>query len=292
MSQDSTASLAFAPASSRPRHIIDVLIEERAPTLAAQWYWPALRPALLRLLDYRKAVRMADTIAPLPGADALEFIARLLDMRLTIEGLEHVPPSGKCVIVANHPTGIADGIALYDAVKARRPDICFYANADAHRVCPGFHDVLIPVEWVQDKRTREKTRETLRRSQEAFDQGRPIMIFPAGRLARRIDGVIQDPEWMASAVSIARKNECMVIPCHMSGPHATLFHFFDQFSKELRDITLFHELLNKHGGAYRLQFGAPIAPEKLEGDATAVTERLKAFVERDLAHDPRAAFGE
>lgn len=290
MSQDSAASLAFAPASMRARHIVDVLIEERAPTLAAQWYWPALRPALLQVLDYRKAVRMADAIGPLPGAEALAHISRLLDIRLTIEGLEHVPAEGKCVIVANHPTGIADGIALFDAVRPKRPDICFYANADAHRVCSGFHDVLIPVEWVQDKRTREKTRETLRRSQEAFDRGRPLMIFPAGRLARRIDGVIQDPEWMASAVSIARKNECAVIPCHMTGPHATLFHFFDKFSKELRDITLFHELLNKHGGAYRLRFGAPIPPARLEGDATAVTERLKTFVERDLARDPRAEF--
>jgi len=48
-------------------HIIDTLIVERAPKLAATPAWPLLRPALYRMLDYRKARQMADAIAPMPG---------------------------------------------------------------------------------------------------------------------------------------------------------------------------------------------------------------------------------
>ena len=62
------------------------------------------------------------------------------------------------MIVCNHPTGIADGVAVWDALKAIRPDLMFYANADAHRVSPKLDEVLIPVEWVEEKRTRERTR--------------------------------------------------------------------------------------------------------------------------------------
>jgi len=36
--------------------------------------------------------------------------------------------------------------------------VVFYANSDAHRVCPRFDETLIPVEWVAAKRTRERTR--------------------------------------------------------------------------------------------------------------------------------------
>ena len=50
-------------------HIVDVLIAERAPNLAASPAWPLLRPLLYSFLDYGKARRMADAIAPLPAAD-------------------------------------------------------------------------------------------------------------------------------------------------------------------------------------------------------------------------------
>ena len=53
-----------------------------------------------------------------------------------------------------------------------RPDICFYANSDAHRVSPRFGDVLIPVEWVEAKRTRERTRRTLILAREALEAER------------------------------------------------------------------------------------------------------------------------
>jgi putative hemolysin len=62
-------------------------------------------------------------------------------VKLEISGLERVPRDGAFLILANHPTGITDGIALYDAVKPPRPDMMFYANSDAERVCPRFGDV-------------------------------------------------------------------------------------------------------------------------------------------------------
>ena len=53
---------------------------------------------------------------------------------LTVEGLEHIPATGPALIVSNHPTGIADGVAVHDAVRTRRQDAIFFANADALRV--------------------------------------------------------------------------------------------------------------------------------------------------------------
>ncbi|MAK82546.1 MAG: acyltransferase [Phenylobacterium sp.] len=234
---------------------------------------------------------MADAIAPLPGREALERVSGLLDVRLTVSGLERLPKQGRVVVIANHPTGIADGVAVYDAFKARRPDLCFYANSDAHRVAPGFADVLIPVEWVEEKRTRERTRLTLQRTREAMEAERALVIFPSGRLARRQpDGLLADPPWMSSAVSIARKYEAPVVPLHVTGPWSTLFHLFNRVSAELRDITLFHELLNKRGGQYGLTLGPTVAPEDLAGDPLAATKALKAYVERILPADPDRPF--
>lgn len=286
------ASIAQPSDRRRGRdHIVDVLIAERAPRLSSSPLWPALRPLLYALLDYGKARRLAEAIAPLPGRAALEHVSRLLDVRIEVRGLERVPRSGRLIAIANHPTGMADGVAVYDMLKVVRPDLCFYANADAHRVSPGFGEVLIPVEWVEAKRTRERTRLTLALTREALEAERTLVIFPAGRLARRdAHGGLADLAWAPTALSLARRYAAPVLPIHVAGPWSGLFHLFDRVSPELRDITLFHEMLNKRRRRFTLTIGQPIAPEAFGSDAAAATERLKAYVERELGADPDRAF--
>ena len=275
---------------ARHKHIVDEMIEERAPKLSGGPAWPVLRPILYTILNYKKAVSMADAIQPMGGGEALEHISRLLEVKLETSGLERMPKDGSFLMLCNHPTGIVDGLAVYDAVKGIRPDILFYANSDALRVCPRFDEALIPVEWVLAKRTRERTRVTLKMTDEAFEQNRPISIFPAGRLARVRDGLLTDPEWMPTAVSLARKYELPILPVHMSGPYSFWFHTFAKISAELRDITLFHELLNKRGKTFRLTVGPLIPWEHAAGDSNSVIRKLKHYVERVLPHAPDTPF--
>ncbi len=272
-------------------HIVDVLIAERAPRLTASAAWPLVRPALYGLLDYAKARRMADAIGPMGGRQALDYVSDLLELTVRTAHLDRLPASGRCLVVCNHPTGIADGLAVHDALRTVRDDLIYFANADALRVSPRLSETVIPVEWVTAKRTREKTRATLQAAREAFEAERCVVMFPAGRLARLgPDGRLTDPEWAATAASLARKYEAPVIPIHVAGPTSRLFHLFDKVSQELRDITLFHELLNKKGRAFDLTIGRPIPPLTLDIEAQAATLKLKTFVERTLAADPDATF--
>lgn len=289
----------FAPTASRSaalsrtsKHIVDVLIEERAPQLSSSWFWPLIRAPLYQVLNYQKARRMADAIRIMGGQEAMRYLSSLLRLQVSVTRPERLRREGPYLILANHPTGITDGIALYDAIAPVRPDVLFYANSDAHRVCPRFDEALIPVEWVPEKRTRERTRVTLKMTGEAMAAGKVIMIFPAGRLARLWEGKVTDPEWQSTAVSLARKYTVPIVPVHVSGPYATLFHFFNTFSKELRDITLFHELLNKEGKPYSLVVGQPIAPDMVSaaGDGVSASRKVKHFIERVLADNPEAVF--
>jgi putative hemolysin len=272
-------------------HIVDVLIAERAPRLTRSAAWPVVRPLLYRLLDYNRARAMADAIGPMSGRAALEHVSGLLALKTATLNLDRLPATGRCLVVCNHPTGIADGLAVHDALRTVRDDLIYFANADALRVSPRLSETIVPVEWVTTKRTREKTRATLLAAKTAFEAERCVVMFPAGRLARvDAQGRLTDPEWAATAASLARKYEAPVVPIHVAGPTSRLFHLFDRFSQELRDITLFHELLNKQGRAFDLSVGLPIPPERLDADAARATEALKAFVERTLAADPDAVF--
>jgi putative hemolysin len=131
----------------------------------------------------------------------------------------------------------------------------------------------------------------LQRAREAFEAERPIIIFPSGRLARRSPGgaLIEEP-WASSALSLARKYDAPVLPLHVTGPDSTLFHLFDRFSGELRDITLFHELLNKHGKTFQISAGPLIPAQSLDPDADAATAALKRYIDTVLPIDPDRPF--
>jgi len=287
----STLTPPAAPPRNDGPHICDVLIAERAPRLTRSAAWPVIRPFLYRLLNYRHAVRMADAVRPLSGTEALEYMSDLLDLKVSVMNPGRIPSEGRCIVVANHPTGIADGIAVFDAIRARRTDAVFFANADALRVSPRLGEAVIPVEWVVEKRTREKTRATLMAAKAAFEAERCLVMFPAGRLARVArDGSVTDPDWAPTAASLARKYDAPVVPIHVAGPNSRLFHAFDRVSQELRDVTLFHELLNKKRKRFFLKVGKPIPPMRLDIDAARATYALKAFTERVLPSQPDADF--
>lgn len=280
---------AGAASGAGAPHIVDELIAERAPRLSRSRAWPLARPALYALLGYHKARSMADRVAVVGGCEAMDYASELLALSTLATGLDRIPRTGRVVVVCNHPTGLADGVAVDDVLKPLRPDRIYFANADARRISPRLDEIFIPVEWVQAKRTRDTIRLTVRRAQEALEAERALVIFPAGRISRRRDGVLADPPWASSALSLARRHHAPMLPIHLAGPPSRLFRLFDRFSPELRDITLFHELLNKHGGRFRLTIGPLIPPEAI-GHPDETTERLKAYVEQVLPSHPDQPF--
>ncbi len=262
--------------TSKGKHIVDVLIEERAPNMVASRFWPLYRTLLYPLLKEPKAKRMADSFLGLSGWDAMERVSDVLQLDIELTGLENVPETGRVLIAANHPTGIADGVAMFDALKSRRQDLKIFANRDALRVTERFGEIIIPVEWVIAKRTRQRSRETLIATKQAFEGDNCVVLFPSGRLAF-IDErkILIEQDWMNSIAIFARKYNCPIVPVHIESRNSWLYYWFRNLNSELRDITLFNELLNKRGKKFKFTFGAPIPAEHLAGDPDAVTLALR-----------------
>jgi len=271
-------------------HIVDTMIKERCPSFVNHWSWPVVRPMLYNLLGYRKARDKADYLQTLRGQDSFDHLSEELAVDLTLTNIDSMPKTGRLVIASNHPTGLADGVAIWDALRRVRRDIVFFANADAIRVSPTFSDVIIPVEWVLEKRTPAKTRETLRLAKEAFAAEKCVVIFPSGKLAKKIDGQLTEHEWMPSVVSLARKYKAPIQPLNIRARNSWLYYFLSELNGELRDITLFHELLNKTGSAFDMTFGPLISPDLIEGDVSDKTAQLRSYVSTALAGKPALPF--
>lgn len=259
------------------REIVDQLIEERAPWLRQDGpKVRAVRAILYRILLYDRSVRIAETLKPMPGRDILGSLADMIAHHVEVAGIENLPAGGPCIVVSNHPTGIADGIVLYGALSQARPDLFIFANADALRILPQLEEVIAPVEWRPEKRTHKQNRETLAYAHAAFEDGRMAVIFPSGRLAKRHWWSLHERPWMASAAMLARKYGLPVIPLHITARNSALFYLFDRIHPTLRDITLFHEVLNKRHQPYRISVGAPISAAELPLGSIEATEVLRA----------------
>lgn len=250
------------PASHWPQaaqKLVDDLIAERAPyiteTAAGRVF---LKTVLRPLLSYKDAVFSIDAISTMTGHEILSFGNRVIPMDHRIDGLENIPQDGGCVIVANHPSGLADGLIIHNAVTKVRPDLHIMANADALRMAPGLEDVIIPVEWVREKRTTAKTRATLKHSYSVLKEGRVLMAFPSGRIAYATLRGLKERPWMGAALTIAQRAGVPVVPARIDFRNSYLFYVISQIHKELRDITLFRELLNKKGKSPSISFGPPI----------------------------------
>ena len=260
-------------------NVVDHLIEERAGRLFKGPTGGVVRRWLYRILNYDEAVAFADRLGRLPGVDVLRRASEHLAFKIEVDGLDHLPQVGGFVLVSNHPTGIADGIILFDLLEGRRDDMVFFANRDALRVAPGLAEVIIPVDWLKTRRNISTSRDTFQAAARAARDERAIVTLPSGRLAYMTWRGLKERPWTTTAVSIARKYGFPIVPVHIKARNSWLYYLFALLSNELRDVTVFHELLNKRGRRIDVRVGAPIDATALADDPNAATERLQAYVE-------------
>ncbi|MEZ6028648.1 MAG: hypothetical protein R3C46_02760 [Hyphomonadaceae bacterium] len=241
---------AFIDPETRPGHIVDIMIEERCPSWVAHWSWPAVRPVLFWLLGYRKAIRWADEIKQLnSGQECFAYLDKVLGLRVTASGMDRVPRTGRSVIVANHPTGLADGSIVLAALSGLRPDIEIMANADACRsitASPSNHSGRMGAGKTLDA---EDARNPAPDQRPAFANGRVLLIF-----VRRIGADEKGAGWwtaLAPNSRIARSEQVPPItplPCRRA-QFAAVLHILRHQSRTARHHPV-RELLNRKGDRF------------------------------------------
>lgn len=258
---------------------IEPLIIERAPWLfSGKRLHTVIRHSLMRLLRYPETLDLGAEYRDLTSEDLMRRLAQLTVRDMLVDGLQNIPTSGPALIVANHPTGIADGVVLNHLISALRGDLFIYANHDILRILPQMEDLIAPVEWRVEKRSHAKTRQTMDYTRTAMERGRIGLIFPSGRLAKRHGLTLHERPWMPSAAMIARKFGVPVIPLRIRARNSALFYLLDALHPTVRDVTLFNEVLNKASQTYRITIGQAIDPSTLSVRSEEAIETLRAAV--------------
>ena len=100
---------------------LDNLIKERAPTLYnSSPITNLFRKLLMNLFKYDETAQTIDEVKNLHYSDVFKLLGSKYTPNVSITGLENIPNNGSALIVANHPMGPADAIALISKLNDKR----------------------------------------------------------------------------------------------------------------------------------------------------------------------------
>lgn len=211
----------------------------------------------------------------------------VLDTALEVrdEDVARIPKSGPLVVVANHPFGGLDGVALIALIRRVRPDIKVLANFLLSCI-PDLRESFFFVNPFGSATPTARDIGALRGAVEWVRGGGVLGVFPAGEVAHRTwrNQCVTDPKWNPAAARIIQRTKAAVLPVFFSGSNSTLFQYAGMVHPRLRTALLPRELLNKRHRPIQVRVGTAIPQRKISRfeEAEGLTDylRLRTFILR------------
>ncbi|MDB9529930.1 lysophospholipid acyltransferase family protein [Oscillatoria sp. CS-180] len=186
------------------------------------------------------------------------FYAEFLD-RLSIElcydhkSLVNIPQKGPLLVIANHPMGFLDGLAVMSLLNTRRTDSKLIGNYLLERI-PNIPEDLISVNPFTSKPENSRS---IREALDWLKEGKCLLLFPSGEVShyKLSQFSIVESEWNDLAGFLFKSSRSSVIPIYIEGSNSLLFHSLGVVNSYLRTLQLCWELTNKRNKKVRLSIG-------------------------------------
>jgi putative hemolysin len=238
---------------------VDKVIEANLPQLENSPKVKGLvKKGLGYLLHEQEFIAFADAYPHLQGIEFVEQVLDELDFdaRFKPKQVEHIPSEGSLVIVANHPIGSLDALALIRTIAQVRPDLKVVANRMLMSLTP-MHSLLLPV----DNLSGTSRRKELANIQLHLKKEGALLIFPAGEVSRLSATGIKDCKWNSGFLRIAKKANCPILPIFIKAKNSPLFYGTSMIYKPLASLLLVKEMFKQRQKSLEFEIGASIPPE-------------------------------
>jgi putative hemolysin len=224
--------------------------------------WPQARPApwqksLLKRLFYEDEFQQfAAAHRHLKGLDMVEQVLEHLDIVCTISArdLEQIPEHGPLVIIANHPTGTLDGLALLYAVSRVRRDVKVVTNRMLTHLEP-LSSLFIPV----DNMGGRTAKTSLVQMEQHLQNAGVLIFFPAGEVSRPTRKGIRDKKWHPGFIKLAGKLRVPLLPVHIQAHNSLLFYASTLVSPTLSMLLLMQQMFRRRHSQLPIKIGQQIA---------------------------------
>lgn len=233
---------------------------------------------LLQLPPFRALYRAARKDDGRPFSSRALAVLRI-EVVAALSDLVRLPRTGAAVIVANHPRGLADGLALLDLVRRVRPDVRVLTNYLVSAVSD-LRDECVFIDPFGGRRASARNRSGLRRATRWLESGGTLIVFPSGEVAPRIgtDGMPVDGPWLPSAAKLASRVDAPIVPVYISGRNSQLFYRAGGLHPLLRTVLLPIELLRQVRSTVTVRVGNPLASAR--DDAASCTAAVRSAVDK------------
>ena len=174
----------------------------------------------------------------------------LINIDLSVKG--HWPPKDlpetPIVMVANHPYGIADGIAVLALAEQLGRPFKVLINDQLLKV-PEMRPYSLPICFDETREALSINMATRNEALRLLKEGVTIVIFPAGGVATAPKGFGQaeDLPWKMFPAKLIQSAKASVLPIYFEGQNSCLFHLASRFSLTLRLSFLIREFCRLSG---------------------------------------------
>lgn len=221
---------------------IEAGIERRFPNIFAGRKAMFTKPLLHQLAKFNRFQRieqLADQNAHLAGLAFVEAILRQLDCRYLVDDVERevIPEAGRCLIVANHPLGGLDALALLKCIGDVRRDVVIVAN-DLLSQIDSISSLLLPVRIIGGRPSAA----SLEAVQRALESEKAVIVFPAGEVSRFGWQGVRDGRWRHSFVTWAERCNAPLVSAHIHARNSALFYGLSALYRPLGIALLAREL--------------------------------------------------
>ncbi len=216
-------------------------------------------------------------------------ILKLLNTSLNINS-SHWPPVDlmqheRLVMIANHPFGIGDGIAILSLAEQLGRPFKILINKDLLKV-----QEMLPYSLSVDfSESREALATNIATRNEALrliGEGTTIIIFPSGGVATSptLFGRAKELPWKNFVARLVQSSRASVLPIYFEGQNSRLFHIVSHWSMTLRLSLLVAEFRRFAESQCKLHIGEIIPFEGLinKDDRNKLIRELYDYV-HDLA---------
>jgi putative hemolysin len=276
-----TRSFACSPVGAVAVIEIERTLRENFPDLARKPGGGVLVRSVARIAGEDTINRFIAEHRHLSG---FSFIERLLahfhfTYRVSSSSLQRIPAEGRVIVVANHPIGSLDGLALLKLVHQVRPDVRIVASQMLLAVDP-----LRPLMLAVDNLTRRGTaRGQYHRIVDALEADQAVIVFPAGEVSRIAPHGVRDGAWKTGFLRLSERVGAPVLPVYIGARNSALFYGLSALYKPLGTLMLSQEMMNKHHKEITFTVGELI-PAAALGSATADREETARRLRRHVYH--------
>ena len=208
--------------------------------------------------------------------DALERLKIRVSIKKETE--QDIPETGRLLIIANHPFGVIDGVALCSMVAKVRTDY----KIITHRVlrqAPAVMGNILPIDFDEDEKALRNNLQTRKDAMTHLKDGGAVIIFPAGAISlspHLVDKAI-DTEWKTFVGKMASLPDTLIMPFYFEGRNSLLFQVARRISLTLGYSLMFREIRRRMGSRLPVIMRKPIHSQELASfkDRTQITDYLR-----------------